>query len=286
MQIRTLLPGDVAAIESFLAAHADSSMILYSNLRNSGTADTGARYSGAWVGAVAPDGAIAGIAAHFWNGILNVQAPDPAPVGDLAAAALRASGRPLAGIIGSWAQTVDAWASLHPERPPRHHRREVLFALDIEDLAIPLPLLDGSIQVRRANAGDLPVLAPWYAAYREELGEMPPGPDTDRRAREGVEALIGEGAQFIALQDGIPVAASSFNARLPDTVQIGGVWTPPDARGRGCARVCVAGSLLIARATGAHRSILFTSVDNLPAQRAYRALGYREVGDYGILLDG
>ena len=103
---------------------------------------------------------------------------------------------------------------------------------------------------------------------------------------EGVEALIGEGAQFIALQDGSPVAASSFNARLTDTVQIGGVWTPPELRGHGYARACVAGSLLIARATGAHRSILFTAVDNLPAQRAYRALGYREVGDYEILLDG
>jgi ribosomal protein S18 acetylase RimI-like enzyme len=45
----------------------------------------------------------------------------------------------------------------------------------------------------------------------------------------------------------------------------------------------VAGSLLDARAQGVARGVLFTAEENRPAQRAYQALGFRVVGDYGLL---
>ena len=77
---------------------------------------------------------------------------------------------------------------------------------------------------------------------------------------------------------------SAFNAALPDMVQIGGVYTPPALRGHGYGRAVVAGSLLEARADGVERSILFTAAGNAPAQRAYRALGYRVVGRYGVVV--
>ena len=60
--------------------------------------------------------------------------------------------------------------------------------------------------------------------------------------------------------------------------------TPPELRRRGYARAVVAASLLDARAEGAERSILFTPVENIPAQRAYEALGYRHIGDYRLFL--
>ena len=46
----------------------------------------------------------------------------------------------------------------------------------------------------------------------------------------------------------------------------------------------MAGSLEIARSEGVTRSVLFTGEHNLPACRAYEALGYERVGDYGLLL--
>jgi RimJ/RimL family protein N-acetyltransferase len=39
-----------------------------------------------------------------------------------------------------------------------------------------------------------------------------------------------------------------------------------------------------ARAGGATTAILFTGVENLPAQRAYQALGFSQIGDYRLLL--
>jgi predicted GNAT family acetyltransferase len=81
-----------------------------------------------------------------------------------------------------------------------------------------------------------------------------------------------------------PVACTAFNSTTKEAVQIGGVWTPLELRGRGYARCAVAASLLDARAEGARQAILFTGINNVAAQKAYLALGFEHVGDYRILL--
>ena len=83
--------------------------------------------------------------------------------------------------------------------------------------------------------------------------------------------------------DGRPLAMAVHNARIPDTVQIGGVWTPMELRRRGYARAVVAAALMAARDEGASTGVLFTGKGNEPARRAYLALGFRRIGDYGIL---
>jgi len=80
------------------------------------------------------------------------------------------------------------------------------------------------------------------------------------------------------------VSYSVFNAMLADIVQIGGVWTPQELRGRGYARSVVAGSLLAARKQGIARAVLFADPANAAARRAYLSLGFRIVGDYGLVL--
>jgi len=81
-----------------------------------------------------------------------------------------------------------------------------------------------------------------------------------------------------------PVSYSAFNAMLPEIVQIGGVWTPPALRGRGYGRSVVAGSLLAARKQNVRRAVLFADPLNPAAKRAYLSLGFRIVGDCGLVL--
>jgi predicted GNAT family acetyltransferase len=69
---------------------------------------------------------------------------------------------------------------------------------------------------------------------------------------------------------------------LPDIVQLGGVYTPAELRGRGYAKCSVAGSLLAAREGGATRAVLFTQ--NPSAARSYEAVGFRALGQYGLVL--
>jgi predicted GNAT family acetyltransferase len=42
--------------------------------------------------------------------------------------------------------------------------------------------------------------------------------------------------------------------------------------------------LLEAKQEGVRQGILFTEITNHPAQRAYEALGFRRIGDYGLIL--
>ncbi len=49
-------------------------------------------------------------------------------------------------------------------------------------------------------------------------------------------------------------------------------------------RSAVATSLLAVREEGVHTAILFTGEENIPAQKAYEALGFYKIGDYRITL--
>ena len=141
------------------------------------------------------------------------------------------------------------------------------------------------MRLRVAEDNDLRQITRWRSAYRVELlGHRADDPQLDASSAKEMAPLIAQRSCFLLEAGGEPVALSAFNAMLPDCVQVGAVYTPPELRGRGYARAVVAASLLAARDAGVTRSILFTGQDNAFARRAYLALGYRVVGEYGILF--
>ncbi len=75
---------------------------------------------------------------------------------------------------------------------------------------------------------------------------------------------------------------TGFNATVDDLVQVGGVYTPPEGRGRGLARRAVALHLQEAREKGARRGILFANDPSAIA--AYRAVGFRPIGRFVLIM--
>lgn len=282
MTTRLLGPGDEALLERFLLRHADASMFLRSNARAAGLADTGATFSATWVAEVA-EGELVAVAAHCWNGVLVLQAPrGPERVSREAVARSR---RRVSGICGPWEQVVAARSELGlAEARASLVDREDLFALDLDLLQVPPALAEGRVSCRLAAPSDLPLLLPWRVAYCVETLGQSPSEELLAASRKDLEDLLSSGNAFVLLDGAETVSFSGFNARIPDSVQVGGVFTPPALRGRGYARSAVAGSLRLAREEGAARAILFTGVDNRPARRAYEALGFSVVGDYGVVL--
>ena len=102
--------------------------------------------------------------------------------------------------------------------------------------------------------------------------------------REEVTRYQASGELWVLTHEERPVSCFNFNARLPDVVQIGGVWTPPGLRGRGYARAVVAGALELERQAGVKRALLFTDPENRAAQAAYEAIGFHLIGDCGLVL--
>ena len=278
--IRILQAGDESAAEEFLAARADTSMFLRANLRRAGFAPGVEEGQGTWAAEFNGD-RIAAIAAHFWNGMLLLQSPRSLEA--VAREALRASGRKLRGLSGPWEQVIAARDALVPGRTLSDDR-DGLYALSLDALQVPARLASGEVICRQPRASELGICAEWRIDYLVETRLGEPGPALRAAAYEGVDQAHQRGDDYVLEEAGALVAYSTFNARVPGVVQVGGVWTPPAARGRGHGRCVVAGSLLHARDRGEVRALLFTMEANHAAVRAYEALGFRRIGDYGLML--
>lgn len=279
--IRILTQDEQEVLEQFLRAHTAEAMILRSNLAQSGITDGAEPYKGRYAAAFEGGRAIAA-AAHYWNGMLILCAPDHAAA--LATAAT--TGRHVAGVLGPWKQALDAQQALNLDGSDcRLRSHEILMALNLDSLKIPRALLpEQNLQSRLARTEDLDLLTQWREAFRlESMGDTP-SQALRQHCQAEMTRWIAEQNQFLLFDGGRPVSGCAFNACLPDAVQIGNVWTPPEFRSRGYARAVVAGALDHARRDGATLAVLFTPEDNAAAIAAYAALGFSPVGEYAMLL--
>jgi GNAT superfamily N-acetyltransferase len=280
MNLRPLQPGDESIFDEFLAAHADSSMFLRANARRSGLAYQSRLYQASHVGAFR-DGHLIGVAAHAWNGLLVLQAPEHAA--ELARTCVAWSTRRVEGFAGPAAQVREARAALGlVGADTTLEGDEGLFGLDLADLVVPAALASGAVVCRPPLPTERDMLCAWRMAYDVELLGATDSPESRQRSAAFLDAQIAEANVWVAVHDGVPVSLSAFNATLPDIVQPGGIYTPPALRGRGFAKAAVAGALLAARDRGASRAVLFTG--NPSAVKTYEALGFVLVGDYSIVL--
>ncbi len=280
--LRILQPGDEAALDAFLARHPESSMFLRSNSRAAGLVDRGAPLEATYVAAVA-EGAIVAVVAHCWNGMVLVQAPGH--VEALTREAVRRSGRAVSGLSGPWHQVVDARQALGlGTTPALKDSREDLYRLDLPDLVVPAALASGELRCRHPEESELDLLAEWRASFSAEALGATAGPELHDASRQEVLLYHARHCDWVLEAGDTLVASAVFNATLPDIVQIGGVWTPPALRNRGFGRTVVAGALLAARDQSALRAVLFAEPSNAAARRAYLTLGFRIVGDYGLVL--
>ncbi len=277
-----LVPGDEPALANFFAAYPDTTLFFQNNTRRGGLVDGGAVYQGTYVAAFEGD-AIVALAAHCWNG--NVLLEAPRELAAIAREAVRASGRAVSGIVGPRDQVVAARSALGLDDASAYmDSAEDLFALDLARLRVPEPLAQGAVTCRLPRDAEVRMLAAWRRDYRTQHLHEPDDAALATKCREEIERHHRQQHHFVLEREGEVVAYAAYNAETPTCVQIGGVWTPPDLRGRGFARAAVAGALLAARERGVPRSVLFTETDNHFAKSAYRALGYERIGDYGLLM--
>jgi RimJ/RimL family protein N-acetyltransferase len=162
--------------------------------------------------------------------------------------------------------------------PANTNRDEPGLTLDLTRLAIPdRP----GTALRPIVPDDLPLLSDWREAYvGEVLGQT--GTSARIRAEAELASYLANDSHRLLLDHGTPVAMTGFNATLPEIVQVGGVYTPPELRGKGYARRAVALHLAEARASGVIRAVLFAASD--AAARAYRAIGFQPAKPFTLFL--
>jgi len=186
------------------------------------------------------------------------------------------------GLVKSSARVVDhAWGELCRRAPRRPivDRYETAYVLRREDACL------GPPQRLRARPGRKEDLEPLVFAARESLreeGRPDPFAADLRSFRRWVGGRVPR-AQVV--EDGGDIVFVGYaDVRRPEGWLLQGVYTWPDARGRGFATAGVSDLCREAFEAGAEHVQLAVVEGNEPAERLYRGLGFEPFGRLRTIL--
>ena len=265
---------DVPGIERFLTRHIQSSMFPLANLRDYGLRGADPRSMDIWV----LGGNLRAVFAITNEGMVLPQCPDCSDQ-DLRDAIALIRGRPLFGIAAEAEQArriirLAGWQ----DRPATLNSDEPGYTLDLTRLSLPDAK---NAEISPIGDRDRRITEDWRRAFLIEAMDF----DADRaldQSRKDIASYIRRNSHRVLRVEGQPVGMCGFNARLPETAQIGGVYVPPELRGRGYARLAVGLHLQEAQKEGITRAVLFAASE--AAARAYISLGFRPAGHYSLIL--
>ncbi len=187
--------------------------------------------------------------------------------------ALRSFVGPKPAVDGLW-ERVRTWHAA----PAIVRAAQPLYALTPAALRAPA----GEIAVRPAQAEEAELVAEHSA--RMILGELGYDPRANRAAfLASVRRAVAHGLWWVWVEAGELRFQCNVGPRTAATAQIQGVWTPPEARGRGYgtrALAAVAQRLLTTEATLS----LYVNDFNGPAIALYERVGFARVGTFATYL--
>ena len=271
--IRKATPQDLPALLAFLRPRVATSLFLSGNLNDHGLNAAGDRTATQfWV--AESNGDIQAVFGSSQAGYLMCEAPvfDPRWSTDLRRAM---AGRKVIGLSGEAGQATALRAALGlDDHPASFEDVEPHFLLQLDDLIIP----DGTTRLRAPTKADLPQLVAWRCAYDREVFGEDDTPENRYKSQQRVSDLVQNGRLRLLTHQNAPVAMTGFNAALPEIVQIGSVYTPPEFRAQRHARRALALHLAEARSLGVKSAVLFASGPT--AARAYQNIGFKQIGEY------
>ena len=273
-------PGDEHALDAFLAQHCETSMFLRGNLATfwlEPSDDPRATEYHMWMSG----DVIAAVFARTAKGYLMCQMPQTIPEA-LSAWASVMNGHSMQGMTGHATQVPQVLQALGlGDVDWKVSSEDPLYTLALQDLTCP----DGAEVLRPTEPKDLDMLEDWFTQYELDAGlSFEITKAVRSRTAQAAKTAAESDAVRILERDGTPVAMTAFNARLPEIVQVGGVFVTREARNQGLGRRVVA--LHLQEAYGEHvkRAILFAASQT--AARTYEAIGFHHIGSYRInLLD-
>ncbi len=220
--IRTLMESDRSPLTTLLETAPAHNLYLLGNLETPGFSADFCRF---W-GDFADDGNLRGVINRYMTGWSVFGRPDADWAGLMALLDQDDQATRLQDNPGG----IESVTGFLRRRKIAATHDEELMALNPADFR-PSPPPNG-VLVRQATLADLSELVPFYA----DAGDM-------SRAPEAVERPLRAGRVWAAVEQGRIVAAALVNAETSRAAMIGGVYTLPNARGRGlssavCSALC------------------------------------------------
>ncbi|WP_336509464.1 GNAT family N-acetyltransferase [Ruegeria lacuscaerulensis] len=274
MTWRLAQEADVPKIDDFLSRHIQTSMFPLANLRDFGLRGADPRAVNIWL---LGDGPRA-VFAITNEGMVLPQCPGCSDE-EIEDAIRLIRGRALFGLAAEASQArrimrLAGWE----ERPATLNSDEPGFSLDLSQLVMPDTT---GAELIPLGEFDRTIAEGWRQTYLIEAMDFD-RTRAQKQATKDIAAYAERDSHRALLIDGQPAGMTGFNARLSEVVQVGGVYTPPQLRGRGYARMALALHLREARKNGASRAVLFAASE--AAARTYIAIGFRPAGLYSLIL--
>ncbi|MGZ9812097.1 GNAT family N-acetyltransferase [Pseudoroseicyclus sp. H15] len=266
---------DRPEIEAFLDARLPRAMFPRANLAHHGMAALSpAAHRHAmrfWIKRAA-DGEVTDVLGATQDGFLL-----PAcPTGPWAEVTTALRGQEIGALIGPVEEVRPLRAALGlSDTPGELDEVQPHFLLSLEDLVV----REGRGEIVPFADAPQGAITGWMRDYFSETLGTPLDLAVIEAAR-AVRAAAEAGSHVVLMEGKVPLAMTGFNARLPGIVQVGGVYTPPNLRGRHHARRAVALHLAQARSQGVQQATLFAA--GPPAIAAYEALGFERIGRWAL----
>ncbi len=129
---------------------------------------------------------------------------------------------------------------------------------------------------RAAHESDRGTLIAFYDGFVADTGTQ-----TNPPADAWVDAHLMQDQStgvWIWEDDGV-VSMAAYSGPTPNGIRIGGVYTPPQLRGRGYASACVAALTKMLLDAGRRFCFLYTDLSNPTSNSIYQRIGYRPISD-------
>ena len=283
MTLRTLnvAESDVPRVKDFLGKHSETSLFLLSNLVSYGHKLSDAMNSGNFKYLGEGD-AVHGVFCLTRRGNLLAECGGRTEFASAIVDASRDEPVQIRGVVGEWNLADAIWTILVESGAIEqvvHASREPLYRLNLEGAEPPRR----DALVRCLQPTDFETWEPLNSAYLKEEG-FPIQGSLDQRRHDFADGADA-GRWWGLWENDALIAIGALNAIHGGVGQIGGVYTRPEERRRGCAsRVMqsVISDCIVLH--GLRKLILFTGENNLAAQGLYDSLEFRRVGEFALLF--
>jgi hypothetical protein len=141
-------------------------------------------------------------------------------------------------------------------------------------------------QAREAVEADLLLIAEWRHAFTQEAVpfESSSVEEQEGYARRQLASPRERFGLLLWEDGGVPVSMATYSGATPNSLRIGGVYTPPAHRGRGYASACTAAVSQRILDLGKSFATLYTDLKNPTSNHIYQEIGYKPVCDATLYM--
>jgi predicted GNAT family acetyltransferase len=143
-------------------------------------------------------------------------------------------------------------------------------------------------RARLATLDDIDLLVDWQMAFVEEAvpSDKRPREAMERTMRARLEMPPDVAGRLVWEDGGLPVALAGYGNATPNSMRIGGVYTPPEHRRRGYGGAVTAAASQKVLDLGKKFVTLFTDLSNPTSNHIYQEIGFYPVYDAEMLRFG